>query len=228
MKFNSLEHHLTQSVHLAIDYQNRFLFPQDATGQTQDIAGTQLLHDVIHATRLFSHSGVSTLWVTTGQKADWRRLPPTQHDVLRQHHDVPPPLSPIMRGTHCIKTGDSAFSNPTLLPFLRERGVTELFISGLYLHHCVLATVQDALVAGLRCTLLVDLLRDSQGETSTALRHRQMSDRFAQNPHIKITRLALLPQLRTPPPHQKILPHYRSHAPALTQNFHALRAALVG
>lgn len=220
------------SVHLAIDYQNRFLFPQDATGQTQDIAGTQLVCDVIHATRLFSHSGVSTLWVTTGQKADWRRLPPRQHEGLRQQHDVPHALSPIMRGYHCVKISDSAFSNPALLPFLREHGVTELFISGLYLQHCVLATVQDALAAGLRCTLLIDLLRDRQGEASTApntaLRHRQASDQFAQNPHIRITRLALLPQLRTLPPPQKRLPHPLSHAPALTQKFHALRAALAG
>lgn len=174
-------------IHLAIDYQNRFVFPYAADGRAGEIGGTQLLADCRATVRSLSARQISTLWVTTGAQPDWRRLKPRQLANFWRQDDIPASLAAVMRGYHLVKTGDSAFGNPALLPYLRDRGVQELLISGLYLHHCVAATVTDALQHGLRCTLLVPLLRTHGDDGDTLRRYRLLRADYGLHPAVNLS-----------------------------------------
>lgn len=53
-----------------------------------------------------------------------------------------------------VKNDPSAFTNRNLAPYLRSRGVTEVFLAGCSTLACVLATAKGAIRAGFEVTLL--------------------------------------------------------------------------
>ena len=74
-------------------------------------------------------------------------------------------------GAACfVKWRGSAFCNPDLETRLRELGVSELALAGLYAGACVSATARDALRLGYRVSVLADAVADrSDGARRRAL-----------------------------------------------------------
>ncbi len=67
----------------------------------------------------------------------------------------------LLKGTSDRDDGYSAFeaTNISLADFLREHGVTELYITGLATDYCVRATTLDALREGFRTYVVTDAVR---------------------------------------------------------------------
>lgn len=66
----------------------------------------------------------------------------------------------------------SGFGNPELDAWLRERGVTDLVVTGLATDYCVLNTVVDALKLDYRVRVLVDGVRAVNEQTGEAALER--------------------------------------------------------
>lgn len=205
---------MAQILHLAIDWQNHYLA---AAGSESDALAARCAA----AVRQFSAQGISTVWITTGKVPLWQRLT-RRHATLLPGYDVPAPLAPVMRGYHAVKTGDSAFGNPALLPYLRQRGTTNLLISGFMLRHCVAATVQDALGHGFICTLLPELIRDHADAADTALRTRRLREQYGFQSQIRFAHPPL-PQW----PYSGLLRKTPAAQPLAYQRFRALHDSIV-
>lgn len=210
---------MAQTLHLAIDWQNRFL---TAAG----IADDTLANRCAAAVRAFSAQGISTVWVTSGKTPLWQRLT-RRHAALLEHYDVPPALAPVMRGYHAVKTSDSAFGNPALLPYLRQRGITNLLISGFMLRHCVAATVQDALGHGFLCTLLPELIRDHADMADTALRTRRLRDHYGFQSQIRFAPPPPLQNGSAQWPYSGLMRKTPTARPLSYQHFRALHDSIV-
>lgn len=78
---------------------------------------------------------------------------------------------PIDGAQYFPKWGGSAFGNPALEPWLRDRGVTGLVLTGLQARACVTATAKDALKRGFR-VLTID---EAIACTSDATRERALA-----------------------------------------------------
>lgn len=206
---------MAQTLHLAIDWQNHYLA---AAGSESDTLAARCAA----AVRQFSAQGISTVWVTTGTVPLWQRLTPQQESLLPRRYDVPAALAPVMRGYHAVKTSDSAFGNPALLPYLRQRGCTNLLISGFMLRHCVAATVQDALGHGFICTLLPELIRDHADAADTALRTRRLREHYGFQSQIRFAHPPL-PQW----PYSGLLRKTPAAQPLAYQRFRALHDSIV-
>lgn len=205
---------MAQTLHLAIDWQNRYLA---AAG-----GDSGLLPDrCAAAVRALSAQGISTVWVTTGAAPLWQRLT-RQHAPSLPHHDLPAALAPVMRGYHAVKTSDSAFGNPALLPYLRQRCATNLLISGFMQRHCVAATVRDALDHGFICTLLPELIRDHADAADTALRTRRLREQYGFQSQIRFAHTPL-PQW----PHSGLFRKPPTALPLACQRFRALHDSIV-
>jgi nicotinamidase/pyrazinamidase len=63
------------------------------------------------------------------------------------------------KGEEQDSLGYSAFENPRLAAFLRERGVRHLWIGGLATEYCVKSTAEDALALGFKVTIIEDGVR---------------------------------------------------------------------
>lgn len=180
---------VTKTLHLAVDWQNRFLLPAQASTD-QPPHSKLLLLNLSAAVRRFAASNISTLWVVTGARTECRRLNHQQVEWLSQRHDVPPEVAAMMRGWLLVKTRDSAFSQPHLLAALRQRGIRRLLLSGFQARHCIAATAQDATALGFECNLLSDIIG---GQDNDAMqRHRQLCDAYGQNGTIGVQRLSCL------------------------------------
>lgn len=178
-----------ETLHLAVDWQNRFLF----SAQTAPSQSTQrLLQDLSTALRRFAAAGIGTLWVVTGARPECQRIKPQETASLCQRHDVPVELAALMRGWLLVKTRDSAFSQPQLLTSLRQRGIRRLLVSGFQAQHCIAATAREASVLGFECSLLSDLIGGADN-AGAAQRHRQLCDTYGvSGASIGVQRLACL------------------------------------
>ncbi len=145
-----------------------------------------------------------------------------QELFLSRRYDVPAVLAPVMRGYHAVKTSDSAFGNPALLPYLRQRGCTNLLISGFMLRHCVAATVRDALGHDFICTLLPELIRDHADMADTALRMRRLREHYGFQSQIRFA-TPQLPQW----PYSGLLRKTAAAQPLACQRFRALHDSIV-
>lgn len=175
---------VTETLHLAVDWQNRFLF----AGQPEP--NQHLIQALSAALRRFAAAGIGTLWVVTGAHAECRRLKPQEAERLSQRHDVPDELAAVMRGWLLVKTRDSAFSQPQLITALRRRGIRRLLISGFQAQHCIAATAREAAALGFECSLLSDLIGGT--DKAGAQRHRQLCDVYGQHGAIGVQRLSCL------------------------------------
>jgi nicotinamidase/pyrazinamidase len=93
----------------------------------------------------------------------------------RFHPELKLPAAPIMvsKGARFDEDQHSAFDDTGLALELRRRQVTRLFVGGLALDVCVLATVLDARRAGFEVHVLLDASRATSAE-GAALALRQM------------------------------------------------------
>jgi nicotinamidase/pyrazinamidase len=56
------------------------------------------------------------------------------------------------------KNKGNAFSNPSLIDFLNEHQISQIYISGLYAEACIYATVKGAIKNGFQATILTDCI----------------------------------------------------------------------
>ncbi len=87
------------------------------------------------------------------------------------------------KGTDDKDDGYSAFeaTNIKLLEFLKEKGITELYISGIALEFCVKSSVLDALKAGIRVFLIRDAIATFSKQDEEILKHyAEMEEAGAQ------------------------------------------------
>jgi alpha-ketoglutaric semialdehyde dehydrogenase len=91
----------------------------------------------------------------------------------------PPALAPREGELLCRKQYYSAFADPRLDPWLRERGVARVVLAGLYLHACVRSTALDAYERGYE----VEVVEDAVGSTEPlhgALTRAWLAERAAR------------------------------------------------
>jgi nicotinamidase-related amidase len=84
-----------------------------------------------------------------------------------------PRLRVVGNGYFSKRTGN-AFSNPGLASFLREAGVEQLYLTGLYAEACVFETFKGARRLGFDCVVVKDAIA-----TKTDERRRAMTERFS-------------------------------------------------
>ncbi|MEN3027045.1 MAG: nicotinamidase [Chlorobiota bacterium] len=86
----------------------------------------------------------------------------------------------LLKGTGTQDDGYSAFeaTNVNLAEYLRQRGVTELYITGLATDYCVRASTLDALREGFRTYVVTDAIRAvnvNPGDGEQALQEMQQA-----------------------------------------------------
>jgi acyl-CoA reductase-like NAD-dependent aldehyde dehydrogenase/nicotinamidase-related amidase len=101
----------------------------------------------------------------------WRRR--TTHECVEGTRGASPPapLAPAPGELVCHKQHYSAFADPRLDPWLRERSVARLVVAGLYLHACVRSTALDAYQRGYEVWVAGDAVGTTEalhGELSRA------------------------------------------------------------
>jgi nicotinamidase-related amidase len=72
---------------------------------------------------------------------------------------------PLDGAPYFPKWGGSAFVNPGLEPWLREHGVEEVVLAGLYARACITATAKAALKRGFRVSTLNEAIACASDET---------------------------------------------------------------
>jgi len=78
--------------------------------------------------------------------------------------------APIDGAAYFPKWAESAFVNPALEPWLRERGVREIVLGGLRANACVSSTAREAMRRGFRVTLLTPAIAcSSDGSRARSL-----------------------------------------------------------
>ena len=79
---------------------------------------------------------------------------------------------PIAGATYFPKWRSDAFCNSDLSGFLRERGIGEVILAGLFAHACVTATAKAALARGLKVSIVRDAVADASDRArEAALNH---------------------------------------------------------
>jgi len=171
---NSLEP-ISYAVHLSIDMQNIF--------SPLGIWPTPWMDRVLPGiVRLVAHNAARTVFTRfiTPVSADdrpgrWRRYYArwdcaTQPRLSPGALDIVPPLARFIPPATLIdKPAYSAFFASSLQPFLAEREINTLIISGSETDVCVLATVLDAVDRGFRVVIVEDGLCSSSDEGHDAL-----------------------------------------------------------
>ena len=111
---------------------------------------------------------VQTLTRADGSDAmpHWRRLGRSECVEGTRGALPPPALTPADGELVVRKRFFSAFADPRLDPWLRERQVGRLLVAGVYLHGCVRAAVLDAYERGYE----VAVVDDAVGTTSPCTR----------------------------------------------------------
>jgi alpha-ketoglutaric semialdehyde dehydrogenase len=77
-------------------------------------------------------------------------------------HAPPPELRPVAGEEIVHKTHFSAFDDASLLPRLRERGIEEIWLAGVYTHACIRTTAIDAYRFGLSVVVAADAVASDQ------------------------------------------------------------------
>lgn len=183
-------------VHLAVDVQNRFLFPPEIGFQHHDIGGREFLQQMLSFNRALADCNVPVIWVASRNRRiktylSRNRAADDRRAVIGRH-DFPAILQENFRGMVSLKSADSAFSNPALLRRLRRMGVTTLLISGLYAGQCVRATARDASATGFHCRIVSDLTLDNRSGDTAAHRRQRLVEIFTGHPQIEITDAAAI------------------------------------
>jgi len=91
------------------------------------------------------------------------------------HLAVPEAGYIIDKGTDPNREAYSGFDNPTLAPWLREQGVTDLVIGGLATDYCVKATALGGIENGFTVAVVTDAVRAVSPETGEQAL-REMAD----------------------------------------------------
>lgn len=125
-------------------------------------------------------------YFTKWERATRSRLPPGQLDLVPGLARFAPPAAVI------DKPGYSAFVGSPLAPFLREKGVDTVVVTGAETDVCVLATVLDAVDLGFRVVIVEDALCSSSDAGHDALM-TMYRNRFAEQ--IELVRAEELPEL---------------------------------
>ena len=158
---------ITNAVHLCIDMQN--IFAKGGVWETPWME--RVLPAVVTLTALNPERTIFTRFITpeTSDKRPgrWQRyfqrwkqatraeLPPRQLDLVPELERFAPPALVV------DKPGYSAFTSPKLYPFLIQRQVGTVVLSGTETDVCVLATALGAVDLGFRVVIAEDALCSS-------------------------------------------------------------------
>jgi nicotinamidase-related amidase len=158
---------ITNAVHLCIDMQN--IFAKGGVWETPWME--RVLPAVVTLATLNPERTIFTRFITpeTPDKRPgrwqryfqrWRQatraeLSPRQLDLVSELERFAPPALIV------DKPGYSAFTSPKLYPFLTERKVTTVILSGTETDVCVLATALGAVDLGFRVVIVEDALCSS-------------------------------------------------------------------
>jgi nicotinamidase-related amidase len=155
----------TKSALLLIDFQCDFLSPKGRkpVDQTQV---RPVLEAAARAIEDFRSSGLPIVAVGN----EFRRFDPL--NIFRRFASIEgsPGCAwderlPLTGVQYFPKWGGSAFGNPALEPWLRERGVDELVLTGLYAQFCVSETAKAALKRGFRVSTIDDAIACADDRT---------------------------------------------------------------
>lgn len=164
-----------RTVHLCLDMQN--LFAEDTPWHTPWM---ERVLPVVHRIAVrHRERTIFTRFIPPARPEDmggtWRRYYERWRELTRERLDprllhLVEPLAELVPPAVVIdKAVYSAFSQPSLLQLLRERGIDSLVITGAETDVCVLATVMDAVDLGYRVVLPTDALCSSSDRTHDAL-----------------------------------------------------------
>ena len=148
---------------LLVDLQRDFLErPALTPGAEVVCARAAALLEGFRARRLpIAHAHTLTRPDGSDRMPHWKRL--GLHACVEGSRGAAPPpaLAPREGELQCRKQYYSAFSDPRLDAWLRERGVARLVLAGLYLHACVRSTALDAYERGYE----LEVVEDAVGST---------------------------------------------------------------
>jgi nicotinamidase-related amidase len=172
------------TAHLCVDMQN--VFAQDTPWRTSWMDWVRPV--VAELARYKPHSTVFSRFMPPDRPEDakgaWRRYFERWRDLTRQNIDpqllelVPELQELVPPAVIFDKRVYSPFHDGRLSPYLRQRGIDSLIISGTETDICVLATVLAAVDHGYRVIIAVDALCSSTDATHDASL-KLYSERFA-------------------------------------------------
>lgn len=168
---------------LLVDLQNDFLALPGLVPEVDVLCGkaASLLRGFRELRLPVAHAHTVTRADGSDRMPHWRRLGITRCVEGTPGAEPPPPLAPLAGELVARKRYYSAFGDPRLEAWLRERRVERLVVAGVYLHGCVRASALDAYERGYEVWVADDAVGTSEplhGELSRAwLRERAASFR---------------------------------------------------
>ena len=189
---------ITNAVHLCIDMQN--IFARGGIWETPWME--RVVPAIVDICAHYTARTVFTRFITPLHPEDrpgrWRRYfdkwnCATRSKVPAEQLELIPALSKFAPPAAVIdKPAYSAFAESALAPFLREKGVSTVVVTGSETDVCVLSTVLNAVDLGLRVVIVEDALCSSFDAGHDALM-TLYRNRFAEQ--IELVRLRELPML---------------------------------
>jgi nicotinamidase-related amidase len=158
---------ITDAVHLCVDMQN--IFARGGVWETPWME--RVLPAIVDITARYAAQTVFTRFVTPLRPEDrpgrwqryfskWKRA--TREQVPPEQLELVPALRRFVPPAHVIdKSAYSGFAYSALAPFLNEKGIGTVVITGAETDVCVLSTVLDAVDLGLRVVIVEDALCSS-------------------------------------------------------------------
>ena len=158
---------------LLVDLQNDFLARPGLVPEVSALCRTAaFLLEAFRAQRLpIAHAHTVTRADGSDRMPHWKRLGITRCVEGTPGAEPPAPLAPLGGELVARKRYYSAFGDPRLGPWLRERRVERLVLAGVYLHGCVRATALDAYERGYEVWVADDAVGTTEplhGELSRA------------------------------------------------------------
>jgi nicotinamidase-related amidase len=166
---------IANAVHLCIDMQS--IFARGGLWETPWME--RVLPLIVETTAQYTARTVFTRFITPLHPDDrpgrWRRyfrkweratravLPSSQLELVAALRRFAPPAKVIDKPAY------SAFTESALIPFLLDKGISTLVITGAETDVCVLATVLDAIDLGFRVVIVEDALCSSSDAGHDAL-----------------------------------------------------------
>ena len=161
---------IEKSCFAPIDLQKKYCRPQTILGMR--LNGNQETHEVAEKTASiapeFNTVGMDVVWVFYDD--EYRAMSSKQ--ILSSFHLVQPAPQDALVG----KTQDDAFLSPkgALKSYLFQKQKTDIFMSGVNLSACVLATAVGALINGYNVHLITDLTADGNGYQASTAKEKQL------------------------------------------------------
>jgi nicotinamidase-related amidase len=142
---------------LVIDIQENLLNP-DSKLHMDTASIDRFLRNVNHSIEVFENSGLPVFYITnewTNYLLNW-----ITGSVCKKGGKGVGPDPRLKRVNMELyrKSANSAFSNTKLLKDLRDLGVSEVFLVGLFAEHCIRGTLTDALKNNFKVTVIADAL----------------------------------------------------------------------